>query len=313
VQRHSWEIWRQPSTGLEEFRNATSAPESGASVSLSLSTAMGYLGNTSLTTNPDGLATTTFSPDGSSGGVYVNAAVESSTASLYFDVAYSTLPTHSVETWSYSRTEATLVAELSTTGSTDNVYPGETRDLSLSVRYETWDVMTSSMGNSRTENHTSAPAQGASVNWVSDSGDASVSGYGTVDTSGMCQGNLTMGHAGSVVRAEVAYAAGQATSADLSFGAAPPYAPPPPLEPTAPDPGSVWTYSRSETIRSIANLSANGPTEAAINEIRTITGEVRQETWDIWVNGYGAEERRFNYSGPAPWTSIWPAMVFGDE
>jgi len=319
VRRYSWEIWRQPSTGLEEYRNASSAPESGASVSLSLSTAvMGYLGNTSLTTNPDGLATTTFSPDGGTGGVYVNAAVESSTASLYFDVAYSTLPTHSVETWSYSRTEATLVAELSTTGSTDNVYPGETRDLSLSVRYETWDVMTSSMGNSRTENHTSAPAQGASVNWVSDSGDASVSGYGTVEMSGVCQGSLTMGHAGSVIRADVAYAAGQATSADLSFGAAPPYAPPveptytPPYEPTYIDPGSVWTYSRSETTRSIANLAAGGPTELSLNEIRTLTGEVRQDVWDIWVNGYGAEERRFNYSGPAPWVVISSTLESGD-
>lgn len=104
VQRHSWEIWRQASTGLEEYRDANNAPESGASVNLSLSDAMGTLGDTTAITNADGFATTTYSPDGGSGSVYVNAAVENSTASLFFDVTYTT--TGYDESYHYSHTEA---------------------------------------------------------------------------------------------------------------------------------------------------------------------------------------------------------------
>jgi hypothetical protein len=297
VQRHSWEIWRQPSTGFEEYRDANNAPESGASVNLSLSDAMGTLGDSTVITNADGFATTTYSPDGGSGSVYVNAAVENSTASLFFDVTYTT--TGYGESYSYSHTEATLVAELSATGSTDHLYPGESRELSLSVRYETWDVMTNSSGSSRTENHTSAPAEGASVTWISGSGDASVSGYGMADAAGFCQGSLTMGSGDSIVRAEVSYAAGQATSASLYFAAA-----------TYVNP-SGWTYSRSETIASISNLAAGGSTDLSTGETRSLTGEVRHEVWDVWVNGYGTEEWRYNYAGPAAWATVAAAIEFG--
>jgi len=118
LQRYSWQIWRQPSTGYEEYRDASSTPESGAAVSLSLSENMGTLGDTTLTTNAEGLASTTFSPNGGFGGVYLNAAVENSTASLFFDLTYTS---PGDDTYVYSRTEGTLVAELTTTGSTSSL------------------------------------------------------------------------------------------------------------------------------------------------------------------------------------------------
>ena len=309
VQRHSWEIWRQASTGLEEYRDANNAPEAGASVNLSLSDAMGTLGDSTVITNADGFAYTTYSPDGGSGSVYVNAAVENSTASLFFDVTYTT--TGYDESYSYSHTEATLVAELSAAGSTDSVYPGETRELSLSVRYETWDVMTNSLGHSYTENHTSAPAEGASVTWISESGDASVSGYGMADAAGFCQGSMMMGSGDSVVRAEVSYAAGQATSASLYFAAAP-YIDPSGGGSSSGDPSTEWSYSRSETIASISNLSAGGSTDMSTGETRHLTGEVRHEVWDVWVNGNGMEDWRYNYAGQAAWTTVTAAIEFGD-
>ena len=298
LQRHSWQIWRQPSTGSEEYRHPTVLPESGASVSLSLSPSMGSLADTTLLTDGEGRAGTTFSPEGATGPVMIEAVSGESTASLAFDIV-STPGTE--ETWSYSHTEATLVAEITSELSTQEVPAGETRTLSLSVRYETWDVLSSNFGNSRTDNHTSAPAEGAAVGWSNESGDGSVSGYGTTDAAGLCQGAFTMGSGEATVRAEISYATGHATFATLHFSP-----PPPPL-----DPGSTWVFLRSETVPSIVNLSADGPTELATGETRQIHGQVQGEIWDVWSDGT-IEDRRFNYTTPLPGATLLAEIAGGD-
>jgi len=130
-----------------------------------------------------------------------------------------------------------------------------------------------------------------------------------------------MGSGNSVVRAEVSYAAGQATSASLYFAAAPYYDPsggdPSGGDPSgggssSGDPSTEWSYSRSETLASISNLSAGGSMDMSTGETRSINGEVRHEVWDIWVNGYGMEDRRYNYAGPAAWATVTAAIEFGD-
>lgn len=212
LERYSWQIWRQRSTGAEEYREPGTVPESGATVTLTRSPEMGTLAESTLITGSDGRAWTTFSPDGTTSNISIDATSADSTASFSFSI---TSTPGFEESWYLSHTEATLVAEITSVLSTQDVPSGENRDLSLSVRYETWDVMASNLGNTRTENFTSAPAEGASVTWSLESGDGTVSGYGTTDSGGLAQGSFTMGSGESIIRAEIAYATGQATTAPM--------------------------------------------------------------------------------------------------
>ena len=178
--------------------------------------------------------------------------------------------------------------------------PGENRNLEISVTYETWDVMTSNMGGTRTENHSSAPAEGASVSWISESGDASISGHDLADGSGLCQATLTMGSSDAVVRAEVGYATGHSAYATLSVTAVP-------MPPSTPE----WTYLYSESEYSLVNLAAEGSTELGPGEIRTIVGQVQEAVWDVWSDGF-TEERRFNYTSCPSSVTLSFLLLEGD-
>lgn len=50
LERYSWQIWRQPSTGLEEYREPGTVPESGATATLTRSPEMGTLAESTLIT-----------------------------------------------------------------------------------------------------------------------------------------------------------------------------------------------------------------------------------------------------------------------
>ncbi len=136
LERYSWQIWRQPSTGIEEYREPQTTPEAGATVTLTRSPEMGTLPDATLSTDSEGRAWTTFSPDGGAGGVSIEAAAGDSTATLFFDIAfpdpYGSGGTE--ESWSYSHTEATLVAEITSPLPTYDLAAGESRDLALLVR-----------------------------------------------------------------------------------------------------------------------------------------------------------------------------------
>jgi hypothetical protein len=304
LERYSWQIWRQPSTGIEEYREPQTTPEAGATVTLTRSPEMGTLPDATLSTDSEGRAWTMFAPDGGAGGVSIEAAAGDSTATLFFDIAfpddYNNGSTE--ESWSYSHTEATLVAELSSPLPTYDLAAGESRDLALSVRYETWDVEISNHGNTRTENHTSAPAEGAGVTWTIESGDGSVSGYGTSDAAGMVQGSLTMGSGETIVRADLSYATGQATSATLTFT---------PQTYTGGAGGSSWTQIGTEIIPSIVNLSVDGSSDLYSGETRQFTGMVWGEVWDLWTDGV-LMEQRYNYSTPLSFTTVHVESMSGD-
>jgi hypothetical protein len=53
LMRSSWQIWRQPSTGIKEYQSASSLPQSGARVSLSVPSEMGGLADTTLVTDSE--------------------------------------------------------------------------------------------------------------------------------------------------------------------------------------------------------------------------------------------------------------------
>lgn len=297
LERYTWEIWRQPSTGVEEYRHARVAPEPGAMVALTRSPETGSLADSILITGDDGRAWTTFAPGGASGAVTVQASAGESNASLCFNFSPTSSPV-SEEQWSYSRTEATLTATLTSHTSTDQVTPGENRDLSLAVAYETWDVEYSSAGNSRTVNHTSAPAVGAFVSWSVAMGDGYVAGGAMTDDSGQCPATLTVGSSDGNVRAEVSFSTGSATSASLAFSAAP--------RPST----SNWSLVGSKLVPTLSGISPPSCVRLAPGEFARISGTLQGDVWDLWSNGT-QEESRYSYTTPLAWTTLLAEIQHG--
>ena len=297
LERYAWEIWRQPSTGIEEYRHAQVTPESGAMVTLTRSPETGSFADSILITGDDGRAWTTFAPGGASGAVTVQASAGESNASLCFNFSPTSSPV-SEEQWSYSRTEATLTATLTSNTSTDQVPPGENRDLSLAVAYETWDVEYSSAGNSRTVNHTSAPAVGAFVSWSVAMGDGYVAGGAMTDDLGQCPATLTVGSSGGNVRAEVSFSTGSATSATLAFSPAP--------RPST----SSWSLIGSKLIPTLSGISPPSGTSLAPGEPARISGTLQGNVWDLWSNGT-QEESRYSYTTPLAWTTLLAEIQHG--
>ena len=297
LERYAWEIWRQPSTGIEEYRHAQVTPESGAMVTLTRSPETGSFADSILITGDDGRAWTTFAPGGASGAVTVQASAGESSASLCFNFSPTSSPV-SEEQWSYSRTEATLTATLTSNTSTDQVPPGENRDLSLAVAYETWDVEYSSAGNSRTVNHTSAPAVGAFVSWSVAMGDGYVAGGAMTDDLGQCPATLTVGSSGGNVRAEVSFSTGSATSATLAFSPAP--------RPST----SSWSLIGSKLIPTLSGISPPSGTSLAPGEFARISGTLQGDVWDLWSNGT-QEESRYSYTTPLAWTTLLAEIQHG--
>jgi hypothetical protein len=278
VERHSWEIWRRPSGIAEEARNPQTQPASN--VQLTFSATVGSPGSASATTNWEGRASTSFTAAGILGSPQLHASAGGNSASLSFS-----LPG---ETWTCQQTEATLSASLEAPSGDTEIPQGENRPFLLTIRYNTWDVETSNFGNSRTVNHTSSPASGAAVSWTTLSGDGYPTGGLMADLNGQVSGNLVMGSANTVVRADVSYATGQATSAERLFTVQ-----------TPPPVGTTWSYHRSETIPAFAMIAPEGSATVPQGETRTIIGELRYDVWDIYTNGIGGEDRRYNYSYPA--------------
>jgi hypothetical protein len=129
----------------------------------------------------------------------------------------------------------------------------------------------------------------------------------------MAQASFIMGSSESVVRADISYAAGQATSTSLAFspqtgGGGAESGGPPPGEGGSPSP---WTQIGTETIPVIVNLSADGSTELSSGETRQFNGQLQAEVWDIWTDG-AVEHRSFNYVTYLPWTSLTAEIVQGD-
>jgi hypothetical protein len=298
LERYSWEIWRQPSTGIEQYQNAQVTPESGAMVTLTRSPEVGSLADSTLITGSDGRAWTTFAPEGSSGAVSVQASMGESNASLTFDLT-TTYTSGWEEQWSFSHTEATLTASLGSAASTYDVPSGESRELSLSVYYETWDVEVSNFGNSRTVNLTGAPAVGASVSWSVEMGDGYVAGGGQTDASGVCPATLTVGSSGGNVRAEVSFSTGSATSATLAFSPS-----------SSSPPTSNWYQIGSSITPSITGLSPIGGTSLALGQSIQISGTLQGDVWDLWSNGT-EEESRYSYTTPLAWTSLLAEIAQG--
>jgi hypothetical protein len=286
VERHSWEIWKRPSTGAEEARPLPPVP--AMSVTVNLNGHLGTPGNATVTTDSWGRAQTSFTANGTLGNPSVQATVADSTATLNFS--------QPGEDWTFVRTEGTIRASLAAPAGATGLIPGENRNVVLTVLYETWNVEMSNYGNTRTVQHATSPAVGAFVNWSTAGGDAYVSGSWLTDGQGRCETQMVMGSVDSVIRTDVTYATGDATHATLHLAAAP--------APPAPPAENPVVLLRSETRPVITAFSPEGSSEVVIGESRNLVGTVRWDVWDIWGNGTGPEEGRYNYSYSANWVPV---------
>ncbi|MBL9152947.1 MAG: hypothetical protein JNK37_10695, partial [Verrucomicrobiales bacterium] len=295
VNRIAWEIWQRPSTGESEIRNSSVTPEPGVTIGFAVTVGEGSLSMDSVTTGESGEGAIVFTAGWAPQSATVTATMAAgSTASLTFDPPG--------EAWAYHHSEATLTATLGSSSSPAEVPTGEARDLVATVSYVTWDVMESNYGNQRVENVSTSPADGAQVTWSVASGDGYVTGAGTAGADGVSAGSLTMGSVDSVARVDVAYATGQATSAQLLFTVAPP----------APDPAETWTLDRTEMEPVMTVLMAEGGPQQPAGTAVAVTGSAQIDRWDVWVNGLGQEDRRYNYSMPLAYRMVTFTVESGD-
>jgi len=180
VTKVAWDAWIHPETGESlPPRNERTTPVEGASLTFS-PTGTGQVSSPSATTDVNGHARLSFT-GGTAGSTLEVTAVTgdgaNATASLW-------LPSD----WSYVRTEGLIEAALTGGSGVDQA------SLQLSVTYSTWDVFRSNRaGEDITSNHSSSPAEGASVAWSIDSGDGSVSGNSTTDAAGLTTATLPSG------------------------------------------------------------------------------------------------------------------------
>lgn len=293
VERHEWEIWKRPSTGQEEAHPVQVSRAAG--VTVHLSGHLGFADATTVTTDMQGTAQTSFTADGTLGSPTITGMVGNSTSSLNF--------TQPGEDWTHQNTEGIIVASIEVQGGGSEITAGESRPLVLSVAYETWDVEISNYGNTRTVNRTNSPAVGAYANWFTESGDAYVSGFGITDGQGRCETSMVMGSVNSVVRADVTYATGDTTHATIHLTS---------LAPTPPPTENPVVYLRSETRPVIVTFTPDGATDVISGESRSLSGTVRWDVWDIWGNGTGPEEERYNYSYAATSVPVDLTVEQGD-
>jgi len=240
VEFQQWEIWVHPDTYESQIRNFSSDPVPDVPVGLSLSPWSGSLDTMNPYTDAFGKASTVFHNSGNSSPVTVSAEYNGASASLVFEppVPGTTPPQ---EEWNYSHSEATITANLSANALSYPLAMGQAVTLDLYVTYDSWDVLTSNLGNSRTENHSSSPAVSAYVSWSIESGDGYVSGNTYTDGGGIAYADFVVGSSTSVVRADVSFVSGNSTSATYqieggSSGGG---------DPGSGPPGTGWTEVRT--------------------------------------------------------------------
>jgi hypothetical protein len=299
LERHTWQV-STSSLGNTSISGYEVEVVYGGQVSFSI-TSLNGSGNINTfsaysTTGYDGKCSAAVPVDDAS-EVVVQAAVtlpnsdESTTSSL-------TLTKIVPETWSWSHSEALLSASLSTPQGT--AIPSSTQcTVTVNAAYESWDVFTSSLGNTEIRNHYSVPASEANVSWTVLGGDGSFNGAigGQLDSSGTGSVEFTMGAVDTTVRADIGYINGT-TAATLDFAVS--------------VSTETWTLDHTEGNISTV-LSVEGDTTGlGSGDIRQVHADVTFTTWEIWTSNLGATETRNYTSGPALYAPVTFTVLSGD-
>ena len=277
----SYEVWIS-NLGNTEYRNSTTGPGAGVSVSFSLDYGDGSLSGSSATTDSSGNASVNFTMGSAQSGSGVTASAGSCSASITFGA--------DGEMWHFDHSEKTQwFSDFSADGSTD-LRPGNTRTLTAQVTAETWDVEVSNYGNYRSVNDSTGTASGVTVEFFVTSGDGSIStGSATTDGSGHASTVFTMATQASVVEAYADNGSGgtASTSITLTLG------------------NPIWTYDHTETTIS-TSLTADGSTDSLPpGTIRVVTANVSFHSWDVYVDDASNTENRNYASGAANGASMY--------
>ena len=239
-------------------------PQSGVTVNFGAGS--GSLSTASATTDASGLATVYFTMGAETASVTASAEGQSASVTL----------TYVPSDRQYVRRETTVSANLTADDTTTGLQTGANRNVTAHVEFDSWDVY----DDGSRDNHSSGPANGATVYFYVTAGDGSVS---TTSTSTGSDGNagtgFTMGSQDSTVQANVSYLDLGTIYATLNFTHA------------------HWDYYGTGASLSVS-LSADDTTNTA-------TANVTVTTWDVYTDGNGNyDNRNYSYNQPAGGASV---------
>lgn len=196
------------------------------------------------------------------------------------------------ETWSYQSSQASLTAEIVTSGSTSGVTPGTAITISATPLLTTWDIYVSNLDCTRTRIENLNPNQIPSGSSVTVS---YISGDGWLNTA--CSPPVfTVGSGSAIVRVTVA-ANGITSDHDIEF------------TPAAPE---TWTYSTTEGALGVSVACTDSTSDLAQGTNRSVTAQVVWVSWDVEVSNYGNSRTTNPSTSPASGATVyWSATGDG--
>ncbi len=268
VVRESWEVWTHPDTSEVIFKNQTSEPASFASLTASLAAGAGAV-SSDAALDASGYGTASFTMDASNAedGIVTLWVQDLNGAEGSAQVTFS-LPG---ETWELSHYESAVRASLSSSGGTQGVPEGVETPLELAVTYETWAVEVSNYTRTRTADHSSSAAEGATLSW-SVTGSGSLSADAQTDINGQATASFTMGTGNSVVSVQVSYAGSSSTSATMLFT--------PQMSEGPTFVGTRTVYQFAETTTLFENLLPPA--------VQSFSGQLMRRTEEVWQDENGS-------------------------
>jgi hypothetical protein len=276
----TWEVWLD-NYGNSEVRNYSSAPLSYAGVSWSVETGDASLWYSSTSTDSLGVSSNSVTM----GEATSNIQVEANGTAVGMDLVPQ-------ESWSsYEETDY----QVSLTGPS-SLESGATGEFQAYVERRTRTVWVSNLGNYSYSDYASSSAEGTTVYWSVETGDASLSsGSTTVASNGYTSVTVTGGGNDSNLLAQVVND-GQ-TSGDMRTIIV-----------------EYWQHDHSEAIVSLQLSSGLANSYQMSGDV---FADVLYESWEIWTSNLGGSEMRNQSSVPADgaqvqwWISSGSATVDG--
>lgn len=304
----TWEVWKS-NYDRTEIREFQSGPASGAIFSAYTSHHDHDAGAWDWDSGGSATATATQLDEMGNGEATVTMGTQGSKCFFevgfnYGDVAGSTsymtfTKVNPAETWTQTGTEGSISATMSAEGSLSNVSPGQTRNVTTSVTYSTWEVWTSNYGHVENRNGSTSPAVGATVTYSIEGPDGSfTTASPSTDGSGQSAATFTMGSSNARLRADVSFLDTTSVFTSLDFST-----------PVAGD----WVLDHSDGSLTATLWASSGAATASL------AANVSYTSWDVYRHtGTQATENRNFSSGTVEnaslaWTgSSGDAQVTGD-
>lgn len=207
------------------------------------------------------------------------------------------------ETWSDPVPQSLLMAQLSSPQGEIFTEKDTSKQLDVLVERHSWQVSTSSLGNTWITDYAVEVVSQANVDFSITSPNAngvgrifSASAY--TDPSGRGSAVIPLDGAPIVVvQASVLTTSSESTTSSYTF--------------TLGAPVEEWSFSHSEALLQ-ATFSAEGDSVLAVGEQRTCILTATYESWDVYTSNFGNTETRNYASTPAAGASVYWALYSAD-